>query len=132
MTKTGNKIMGIKTISDADEENFRQLLVGRRVLRIEDQTLTLDNETQVELVDVSDHYAWFEGSVENVISDVSERTIDTVVRDENPESRDGFIVHVLSGDVNLFDVVVEGVWEWGYCANSIDIHVLWGRSRRQF
>lgn len=124
--------MGIKAFSDIDEEGLGEVLVGRRVLSIDGQVLTLDNETQIELVDTADYYAWFEVEVLNVSSNFSEKVITEVTREDGRDLGDGFIAHVVSQDKTLFDVVVEGVWEWGYCANSIDMYVRWGKSRRQF
>ncbi len=116
-----------KFIYDADEDNFKELLLGRRVASIEGEILTLDNGTQIELEDAQDCCAWFEGEVRNVAINYSENIITDISRSDETATDDGFIVHVLSQSEVLFDIAIEGDASNGYYCHSINLLVKGGK-----
>jgi len=106
------------------EENFKELLVGRKVKEIKDLTLVLDNGTEIELIDSVDCCSWFTPSISNYDLLQSNHIITDVTTTENTDdSPDGFTLHILSEAMPLFDIQIEGDASNGYYLHSIYLDI---------
>lgn len=107
------------------EENFKELLVGRKVKEIKDLTLVLDNGTEIELLDSVDCCSWFTPSISNYSKFQSDHIITDVTTTENTgDSPDGFTLHILSEAMPLFDIQIDGDASNGYYLHSIYLDVM--------
>jgi archaellin len=113
-----------QTIYDAHEGTFEKYLMGRRIVDIEDQTITLDNGTQLELENTHDCCAWFNGEITNLALNIEENIITDVTRtDDTNKDNEAYTIHVLSQSDKLLDIEITGTSTSGYYCHSINLNV---------
>ena len=131
------KIMGImsrmranmRTIVNVTERSAAGDIRGRRIVNIdtERKTVTLDNSVVLELEDAADCCAWYEVNIapsmdfnDNIITGVTCTEFDANDAGRRPGH---YALNVLSHDMRIFDVTVDGDPTSGYYCQSFTLNV---------
>lgn len=112
----------------AEPEDIAKVLIGRRVVRIDEDaaTLTLDNGTKVVLEDGGDCCAWFSAAIKEIDLDdnlVTGYRVEDIITEDEGDGEFKYVMHVLSNNKNLADITIEGYPGSGYYGSSINMIV---------
>lgn len=118
--------MSTKTIYDMTNDDLTAQLLGKRVTAIDDDnnTITLDDGTVLELEDSSDCCAGFEAALKTI--DLTDNAITAIRLDgeETPGEGEGkWTLTVLSVDKEVCAIEIQGDASNGYYCHSIDLKV---------
>lgn len=116
----------VETISDVTKADLEKLLIGHKIVDIneDDKTIILDDGTQLTFEEDYDCCAWFDAELKkgNLVDNMV-----TAVKYEQLEPEKGcpdrFILHVLAVDENICDVNIYGDSTTGYYCQSVLLNV---------
>jgi hypothetical protein len=106
--------------------DMAELLVGRKVVSVTEDTMTLDNDTVLEIAPAGDCCAWYDirhlGTVDNIITDVKFESggFDEPKRDG---AREWYTLFVYADNEKINLLTVEGNEGSGYYGRGYKVRV---------
>lgn len=107
------------------QKDLAEQLVGRTIVSIEDNKITLGNGTVLEIENTADCCAWYEGNIaafdykNNIITSVQEVPADPTL----PGAVEAWSLRVLSAHTTIANVNIEGDPTSGYYCHSVNLKI---------
>lgn len=116
----------IKTIEDMSDRDLAERLIGKSIVSVSGDSMTLNDGTVLELENTGDCCAWFTGSLE--VIDLSDNAITNVEYIDRGPSDDSdydehYSLHILSAHKLIAKVNIDGNATSGYYCHSINLKV---------
>ena len=116
-----------RTVYDMGRRDLAEVLVGRRITKIEGDKILLDNGVELTVEDESSCCAWFVGDIEAF--DFEDNVVTAVeYGDREPKigGEDSYALEVFSAHKKIAQVNIEGDATSGYYCHSVTMLVKYG------
>ncbi|RYN12839.1 hypothetical protein PG2022B_0937 [Bifidobacterium animalis subsp. animalis] len=119
----GRELYDEEEYMDCDPDTVAEQLIGHRIIRVDDNTVELDDGTVLEFKGASDCCAWFDVRVHGGACPDNVITAVTVSYADNPRAAEEYDLHVLSDATEIAAIHVEGDPPSGYYCKSFTLRV---------